>query len=290
MTTKNGNYVQDADLMAKLRELILHEDRDEIARLREIIENPLELSVKVQPIIEERLDFLKKNFPKEFKTVVNQLVEDRIKASQNEILDTIYPVLGKMIQKYINYQFQMLKDAIDQRIQDTLGSKGIFQKIRIKVFGVRESDILLSNLDRPQILEVYVIQRDSGLLLGSASIQETMDKDLIAGMLTAIKAFVEDAFKRENQDLEMVKYGNFQILLQNYHSYYISVAMSGSISSKDRNELSGLIHQFSERELRGMTLELNETQYAEVSKRLESFFMSQTTENQTIELKSLETL
>ena len=290
MTTKNGNYVQDADLMAKLKELILHEDRDEIARLREIIENPLELSIKVQPIIEERLDFLKKNFPKEFKTVVNQLVEDRIKSSQNEILDTIYPVLGKMIQKYINYQFQMLKDAIDKRIEETLGRKSIVAKVRMKLFGVRESDILLSNLDRPQILEVYVIQRDSGLLLGSASIQETMDKDLIAGMLTAIKAFVEDAFKRENQDLEMVKYGNFQILLQNYHSYYISVAMSGSISTKDRNELSGLIHQFSERELRGMTLELNETQYAEVSKRLESFFMSQTSENQTIELKSLNTL
>ncbi len=290
MTTKNGNYVQDADLMAKLKELILHEDRDEIARLREIIENPLELSTKVQPIIEERMDFLKKNFPKEFKTAVNQIVEDRIKTSQNEILDTIYPVLGKMIQKYINYQFQMLKDAIDKRIQDTLGSKGIFQKIRVKVFGIRESDIVLSNLDRPQILEVYVIQRDSGLLLGSASIQDTMDKDLIAGMLTAIKAFVEDAFKRENQDLEMVKYGNFQILLQNYHSYYISVAMSGSISTKDRNELSGLIHQFSERELRGMTLELNETQYKAVSQRLESFFMSQNVENQTIELKSLNTL
>ena len=287
MTTNNTSFTQDAELMAKLRDILLNEDREELARLKTLIDSPNELSIKIEPILEAKMAEMKQHFPREYRNVVNQLIEDRIKASQSEILDTIYPVLGLMIQKYINYQFQMLKDAIDKRMQETFGRKSMIAKLRIRVFGLRESDLVLANLDKPTVHEIYVIQRNSGLLMGSASAQETLDKDMVAGMLTAIKAFVEDAFIKENQELEMIQYGNFKILLQNYHTYYISAAMSGSISAKEQNELSQLMNQFSERELRALPTDVDSNLFKNVSMKLENFFiLPQNIEEKTIEINS----
>jgi hypothetical protein len=285
MTTKNSSFTQDAELMARLREILLTDDRDELARLKTLIDTPSQLSVKIEPILEAKMADMKQHFPREYKNVVDKLIEDRIKSSQSEILDTIYPVLGLMIQKYINYQFQMLKDAIDKRIEETLGKKSIIAKLRMRVFGLKDSDILLSNLDRPLVHEVYVIQRDSGLLIGSASTQDTLDKDMVAGMLTAIKAFVEDAFIKEKQELELIKYGNFKILLQNYHSYYISVALSGSVSAKEQDELSQQMNQFSERELRGLPSEVDSELFKNVSAKLEHFFIEGDTQKDIIQIQ-----
>ena len=43
---------------------------------------------------------------------------------------------------------------------------------------------------------------------------EAMDEDMVAGMLTAIKSFVEDAFKGGNMELERIDYELFTIHLQ----------------------------------------------------------------------------
>lgn len=54
--------------------------------------------------------------------------------------------------------------------------------------------------------------KESGLLIGSYSRGNIADKDMISGMLTAIKSFVEDAFSKEGQDLEDIKFENFNFL------------------------------------------------------------------------------
>ena len=120
----SGQNTSEQQLMSRLRQVILKEDRPELDYLKETIENPKLLSEKVTPIIEERLDFLKNNFPKEFQLAVNDIVERKLKASQDEILEIIYPTLGKMIKKYVQHQFQLLKESIDEQIRNTF-NKGI---------------------------------------------------------------------------------------------------------------------------------------------------------------------
>jgi len=68
----------------------------------------------------------------------------------------------------------------------------------------------LSQLDSPEVHEVYLVQRESGLLLGSYAKEKNTDQDVIAGMLTAIKSFAEDAFNRGKEDLEMIQYENYK--------------------------------------------------------------------------------
>jgi len=243
-----------------------------LALLHALIDDKTQLSEKVSPIVEDHIEHLKQNFPKEFTAVIDKQIEQKLKGSQEEIMNVITPVLGKLIRKSITHQFQMLKEGLDKQIKTTFSKQGIFGKM----FGFKskEAEIILSEADPMVIEEVYVIQRDSGLLIGSASLEQTLDQDVIAGMFTAIKSFVEDAFQREQEELEMIEYDNYKIFIQNFYSYYIAVAMSGSISAVERDNISSRLYDFAEQELKHIPKDIDDTLNDRVSGKLKYHFFN----------------
>lgn len=237
----------DTILMAQLKEILLREDRSALEELQRTLNEKQLLAEKINPIVEDHLTFLRQNFPKEYAKIVNRMVEQKLKTSQTEILDVIYPVMGKMINKYITYQFQEMKDSINARIDAFFSKQGVLWWIRNKIFGLDNAELLLSSLDEPVIEEIFIIQRDSGLLYGSAALYPSVNRDVVAGMLTAIKSFVEDAFERDNEDLEMIQYGTYKIIIENMPSHYFAVAISGSMSNAEgavlRNQIIDFIQE-----------------------------------------------
>lgn len=260
--------------MHKLREILLVEDREELQQLKTVLGDPALLSERVGPIIEERLDFLKKNFPVEFQLAVEKIVEQKLEASREELLEIIYPTLGQMIKKYIQHQFQLLKESLEEQIRGTF-HRGILGRLRYALFGVKAKEMssaIISRMDRPVIEEMFVIEHHSGILLGSASRHETMDLDMIAGMLTAIKAFVEDAFKRGQERLESIQYSTYSIVLENFHTFYVAAAISGSISAKEKSELSDDLAKFVQTELRVNLKKKDGSSHFEIQRKLEQHF------------------
>ncbi len=265
----------DKELLNQLQSILLKDDRVTIERLQKTIDDPVLFSEKVSPIIEERMNFFKENFPKEFQATVDKMIERKLKASQEEILDVIYPVMGKMIKKYVNHQIQMVKDGIDESIKKTFSGsgKGFLWRMKNSLFGIKASDQIIHDLRDFQVEEIYVIQRNSGLLFGSASTENTIDQDVIAGMLTAIKSFVEDAFKREREDLEMIEYGTYKILLQNFYSYYIAIAISGTMSSSEREDLANELLNFATEYLKSLPAEPDGETFKSISTALNDSFI-----------------
>ena len=187
----NGQLQQPQDeavLMSQLKEILLREDRSALDELQRVLNEKQLLAEKVSPIVEDHLDFLRHNFPKEYAQIVNRMVEQKLKSSQTEILDVIYPVMGKMINKYISLQFQEMKDSINARIDALFSKQGVFWWIRNRILGINDAEMLLAGLDVLVLEEIFVIQRDSGLLLGSAALHPSVNRDVVAGMLTAAPA------------------------------------------------------------------------------------------------------
>jgi hypothetical protein len=231
-------------LMSQLKDILLRDDRSTLLELQRTLNERELLEKKINPILEDHLEFLRKNFPKEYAQIVNRMVEQKIKSSQAEIVDAIYPVLGGMITKFINFKFQELKDSIDAQIAGLKQNYNPVFWLRNRFLGVKDSDIILANIDAAVLEEIFVIERDSGLLIGSAALYPSVNRDVVAGMLTAIKAFVEDAFQRDKEDLEMIQYGTYKIVIENFPSYYFATAIKGSISTSEAGELRGNIIDF----------------------------------------------
>ncbi len=265
-----GNHINDEErALERLKDILLKKDRAELEEIRSILHSQEKLTEKVKPILLDHFEFFKENFSHEYESIINELIDKKLKQSEQELLDLIYPSLGKMISKYVTLQMTTLKESIES----TVKSKFSFGR-SIKSFftGVKESDLIIANANVSTVEEVYLIQRDSGILLASASNNESMDKDVVAGMLTAIKSFVEDAFNKDAQDLEMIEYGSYKIIIRSYYSFYIAMAISGALSSTEQNNLAENIDTFASNELKSFKGRY-ESSSAEISKLLEHQFI-----------------
>ncbi len=263
--------------LENLRAILLKDDRAEMHELQNLVTDLADnnrLAERVSPIFEQRIDEIKANFPKEFGALVDASIEVKLKASQDDLLNIIYPMLGKMIKKFVQQQIEELKETINHQTEQALSWENWKNRLRALFLGVKDADVVISNLNLATIEEIYVIQFNSGLLLGSYSSGETIDRDLIVGMFTAIKSFAEDSFSKAKEDLEQIEYGSYKILIQNFHSYYITFVVSGAIGAEERNKLKTKALDFAEAELRQSFDEVNSIIQNDISNKLKQYFIS----------------
>ncbi len=256
---------QDEILLDRLRDALLSKDRESVAEVKHIVESKEELSKRINPIIAAHMKELEENFPNAYVEVVQRIFDQRMQQKQDELINILYPRLGLLIRKYINNEFRLLRERIDQVRRDSFSYLRFWER--------KTADEIIIDL-RPSIVEeVYIISHESGLLLGSASSIQTADKDMIAGMLTAIKAFVEDAFKRTDEELRGIQYGSYEIMVHNFFNYYIALAIAGTISEQERDELAEKILVFAARELNHDLQQPEPAFYARMQKELDAYFI-----------------
>jgi len=260
----NGEHHSDRERIKQIQEILLREERAELSDIRSQL---AERNHTVQKMIEEKLNYFQSHFPLEFETSLNKVIDRRIKNSQEKLLDAIYPVLGKMIRKYIALQFEQLQHRIDQQL-----NQGFIGRLRNMFSGVKESEMVMSKIPDNGVEEVFVIQKHSGLLIGSASAEETINSDVIAGMLTAIKSFVEDAFRREDEDLEMIQYGSYSIIIQNFYSYYIAIAVKGKLNIEQKSDLYNQSLELGEQHLPALLSNPSTKTHLRIKQQLEATF------------------
>ena len=246
---KNATVNNKADNRFELlKELLLTEDRKEFETLRDNFLKKDQFKQEVNPVIDEKIDDLKNNFPKLFGEQITESIKVQIKDSQDEVVEALYPIMGKLVKKFIVAEITKLSDNINETINNKFSLKHIIKRL----FKGKRTDAedVLQEVFEPIIEEVFVIGEHSGLLIGSYSRGNIADKDMISGMLTAIKSFAEDAFSKEGQDLEDIKFETFQLSMVNFNSIYIATATSGAINREFKDELSDNINTLAEKILR----------------------------------------
>ena len=241
------------DKLQILRDILLTDDRlvaDAINKRVEVITKQFEeeqekLKGKIDPVIEERLQKFIKDIPVTLGPTITETLKTQVENSQDLVVEALYPILGKMIKRYISNEFAKLSEGINKKMNNAFSFNSFKRKLKSTFTGAKESDLILSELDNPVVNEIFAIQKGSGILLGNYSASETVDKDMLSGMLTAIKSFVEDAFKGGNQSLESIQYELYSIHIQNFHSYYIAVVISGHYSKSYESDMEDRLYKVS---------------------------------------------
>lgn len=245
---------EEGELFQQLRDLLFEEEQREHQQLAQVVQELHEdintrqrLETKVDPIVEDKLTYLKEHFPELFGPAIAEAVSIQIRESQDMMVEALYPIMGKLVKKYIASEMAALSEKIDRQLDKAFSWDGWKRRFRAWLAGVPYSEQLMRDAVAPVIEEVFVIEQHSSILVGSYSRQRIIDRDMIAGMLTAIKGFVQEAFAQEHQDLEMVEYETYRILIKNFRSFYIAVTVSGVVDAEFQRELDdillGFVHQ-----------------------------------------------
>ncbi len=275
-----------------LKDILLRDQKKEIAELRQKVKDQDEIISKMQqsigllttrfqdhkvlseqiaPFIQEVISSdMKKNFPEEYRVEVSKTIED----SQDEIVNAIYPKMGLMVSKFVTHQFQKLKESVDERVTEVktnMSVKGILKRVKHSLMGVSRGDEIMSAIDKPKLEEIFLVEKHSGILMGHASIKKNIDQDVIAGMLTAIKSFMEDAISSK-QELEMIRYENNYILLHNLPSYYFAPILTGSISATEKEILIEELNTFAEKHIHFHSNDITEESFRRLSEELYNHF------------------
>ncbi len=266
---------EDKKKLQLLREILLTEDRhiaDDLTQKLEVITKVLdeykELAEKIDPLIDEKINDFVKTIPASLGPVITETIKEQVEYSQDEIVEALYPIVGRMIKRYISSELAKLAEDINNKVSKTFSTVGFKRKMKAFFSGTKEGDLVLSELDQATVSEVFAIQKGSGILLGNFSLTETIDKDMLSGMLTAIKSFVEDAFQGGDQRLESIQYELYSIHIQNFHSYYIAVVISGNYSKSYVSKLEDKLFKVS----RKLSTGIHNLSRIEVDKILESLF------------------
>lgn len=228
------------DRFELLRQLLLEEDRAKFNQISEAYLLQEKLSERVSPLIDKKIEHLKDKFPEYFGDTITKTLKLQIEDSQDDVIEALYPIMGKLIKKSIVYEISKLSEKINKTLKEKFSIKQVFK--RLLKGENNDADVILQEVFEPIIEEVFVVEKNSGLLVGSYSKGNIADKDMVSGMLTAIKSFAEDAFHKENQDLEDIKFETFQLSIQNFKSIYIAVACSGVLNINFKEELQNRIN------------------------------------------------
>lgn len=252
--------MNDAEKLEKLKILLLQEDRDfanqifeKLSYLESEISEETLLSKRVDPIIDKKLATYTVDIPEKLGPSITEALSEQIKNSQDQVVEALFPIIGKMIKKYIQQEIKILSDNINNQVQKNFSVKALKRKIKSFFTGISEQEIVLSEQNHPKIQQLFIIEKGSGIILASHSKTETIDQDMIAGMLTAIKSFVEDAFQAGNQNLETIEYELYTIQIQNFSNYYIAVVVSGSFNNNFKSTLEDKLMTFANLHIKNNT-------------------------------------
>ena len=234
-----------------LKELLLTDDRIlidslmlRIKELESIIEHQEGLSTKVNPIIDNKLEEYTRNIPIVLGPSILESLKNEILNSKDGVVDALYPIIGKMIKKYIRQEFRILSEKINNKLKKSFSFKSLARKFKSKITGVDEDSLIINELAKTEIQEIFIIDRNSGILLANFSKTHTIDKEVISAMLSAIKSFVEEAFKAGEENLESVEYGLYNIHIQNFKSFFIAVVLHGVFESAYKAKLESQLLSF----------------------------------------------
>ncbi len=236
-----------------LKNILLRDEREyaeEISRkikvLEETINKQNQLSLKVDPIIDQKLEEFVKEMPKTLGPTITEALKAEIENSKDAVVEALFPIIGKMIKRYVQHEMQILSEKINSQVSNTFSFKSLRRKAKAKKTGVSEGELIIQEQIKPVVEQLMVINKGSGIIISEYTRTKNIDEDMVAGMLTAIKSFAEDAFEKEDIELQYIEYESYHVHLQNFSSYYIAVVISGSYNVIFKGELEDKLLNFAQ--------------------------------------------
>jgi len=178
------------------------------------------------------------------KQVIAPAISREIEENRDRMVDALYPIMGGMIARYVSNAIQELREKIDRKIEEGFSLQAIQRKLKARLSGVSESELILEEEIRAGIKAIFIVQKKSGLLIAESSWREGEFEDphLVASMASAIKDFIEEWIREQEEasEVQLVSYGNATLYIENAGTVYLIAFLDREPDHEQRDE----IHRF----------------------------------------------
>lgn len=161
---------------------------------------------------------------------LDSALRDKIQQNRDEMIEVLHPIIGQTVLRAVTEAIQDLARTVDARVRMTMTPQAVLRRLKAQASGVSGADLALRDALPFDVTEVFLIHRATGLLLRhvAGDGQATPDRDLVSGMLTAIRDFAADAFGRsQHGELGSIEYGDRRILIEAAEHVYLAAVVVG---------------------------------------------------------------
>lgn len=221
--------------LQKIKELLLKKELENFDELKKQLDK-LEFESNSSEHIKEKIS-----------PVVATAIKQSIKSSKNDVVDSLYPIIGSMITKYVSRTFEDMINSINNQIRNRLSFRAISRKLRAKVQGISETELLLKESSKACIKTLFLIDKNSGVVLTTLENKNSTisEPEMVASMLTAIRSFINDWVDKneENKELNTIDYGGSKIIIESSSSCYLAAIVDGAITKETYKKIEEALAQ-----------------------------------------------
>jgi outer membrane protein OmpA-like peptidoglycan-associated protein len=237
--------------VVQLRRLLFGKDYDELLALKTQFEHSDKYSASVAGIISEALKLRAtqdNSLSEALAPTIEQALTQSICNSPQRYANVLYPVMGPAIRKSINQALAEALENLNQVLENSLSWRSWKWRFDAWRTGQTYAKVALLNTLVYQVEQVFLIHKESGLLLQHVASPQAISKDpeMVSGMLTAIQDFIADSFAVNQTDtLRTMTLGELTVLLEHGPHAVLAMVVRGTVPSDLPNvlmETSSSIH------------------------------------------------
>ena len=172
----------DDESLEALRGILLGEYRDRVTELRTQIR---QLQTMLDDV-EQQVELL--NDPnllaEKITPSLAPAISTSIRESREAMVDALHPIMGRLVTRAVAEALRELVRRIDTQMRSTFSFKNVTRRMQARIAGVSDAELALRDALPFQIYAIFLIYRESGLLLRvlSPDPELSADSDIISGM------------------------------------------------------------------------------------------------------------
>ncbi len=235
--------------LEKLREILFSKEQEALASIKARTESPGPRTRDVAEVLPGAIGLSHRQNPalsKALREPVRESFEYAVNTNPRAFANALFPVIGPAIRKSIAETFKSLIQSLNQTMEYSLSPRGFKWRIEAARAGIPLGEYILRKTLVYRIEQVYLIQRERGLMAGHVQNESAVaqDADAVSAMFTAIQDFVTDSFSPDHsQRLETADIGEFTVwVLHGPHSMMACV-IRGVPPRGVRDELAEILER-----------------------------------------------
>ena len=231
----------------ELRQLLLSREREQLGELRERITDKERRSQDIAGVLPEAVK-LSRERGEELAHALRPAVEGSIKESIDQrpqiFVDALHPIIGPIVRRSIAESLRRLLQSLNQTLEHTFSWRGLKWRFEALRTGKSFAEVVMLRSLVYRVEQLFLIHRKTSLTLlhVTADPAMTKDSDMVAGLLSAIQDFAQDAFEAgEDSALEEFRVGELQVWIAPGRSAYLAAVIRGNPSRELRSTLEETI-------------------------------------------------
>jgi outer membrane protein OmpA-like peptidoglycan-associated protein len=218
---------------AELRSLLVGPEQRQLRALQTRLDDPAAQARDVSRVLPAAVE-LRTNDP-HLKRALAPTIEDAISVSVRRnpkpLADALFPIIGPAIRKAIAATLTGMLESLNTTLEHSLSWRSLRWRLDARRTGRSFAEVVLLNTLVYRVEQVFLIHRPSGLLLQHITTRgaETQDADMVSGMLSAIRDFVQDSFSvSEEEGLQTLKVGELSVWIEQGPHALLAVVIRGT--------------------------------------------------------------